>query len=700
MSSKFIISFLLSVLTLGAWAENVSGTHRALFACRALSRPTTYNKAGQSNNAFVSWRRRSYDDTNTSYELYHNGTLYGTYTSVTNVTTKGINVAEGTHLFTLVVKQNGVETERDADVPMRAAHYINIKLDMPDDGRGLKGAVEDAYTTKDAVWTPDDCSAYDMDGDGEQEIILKWKPDNAMDNTGNLITSNTFLDCYKLDGTRLWRIDLGQNIRSGSHYTQFLCYDYDGDGKGELIVKTAPGTIDGEGNYIMNGLNKNKNYYNAKGKIFSGEEWLTCFDGTTGAELKTVDYYPCYAKHAADNWGDGAGKTGYNRGTRFKAAVAVLPVDGSAKPCAVMMRGYYTYSYSTAYTWDGKDLSIVWKHESTKGKDEGTYGQGAHSVAVGDVDNDGYDEIVVGSACIDHDGSTLWRTGLGHGDALHLGEFDPDNEGMEVYFCTESPTVPYDAVIVSAKDGKVLYGSPQSGYDTGRCIALDMDPTVRGAELIDYTNLPIYNAYGGIVCEDWKAVSASGHGNNLNFRIYWDGDLCDEMLDRTYIDKWNPEGKNTTRIYVPRTHGLKADRAIGKNGPNLVADLLGDWREEYVNYALVDGVYYLVLHTTNVPSDYALPWLRDDHVYDMAIAWQNVAYNQPPHLSYSPMDYFSMQPAYKADKTTAIEQVSASDNRNPAALDTEVIYNIYGQRVTTTIPGCLYITNGRKFIAK
>ena len=184
--------------------------------------------------------------------------------------------------------------------------YFDIPIQKPAGGTTPDGV---AYT-----YSPNDASVADLDGDGEYEIILKWDPSNSKDNAQSGYTGNVYIDAYKMNGKRLWRIDLGRNIRAGAHYTQFMVYDFDGDGYAEMVCKTADGTVDGEGNIIGDG---SKDYRSSSGYILSGPEYLTLFDGRTGKAIDTIDYEP---GRKCCRLGDSYG----NRVDRFLAGVAYL----------------------------------------------------------------------------------------------------------------------------------------------------------------------------------------------------------------------------------------------------------------------------------------------------------------------------------------------------------------------------------------
>lgn len=596
--------------------------------------------AAQTNDGvFVSWRMRSSDAPNsTTYKLYADGQLVSTQTSKTNV--KIGKAYAGSTLSLEVLDKDGVVIDSQTGVKSDGEHYRHLKLNHPGTYKLPSG---DAVT-----YSPYDCSAYDMDGDGEQEIIMCWEG-----GTGALATPTAppILDCLKLDGTLLWRINFGPNVLAGCRFT-FLCYDFDGDGYGELIAKTAQGSKDATGNFLSKGAAAGANHYassiNGSGVITDGgKEWLTCFSGKDGKELATIDYWPYF--NIQSDWDDRPtntdGNTYGHRGNWMKGCVAFLPVDGKAKPCAVTTRGIYTYSYAAAYSWDGKNLTNLWKHSSEK-SGQGIYGEGAHSVTCGDVDNDGYDEIIVGAACLDHDGKLLWRTGLGHGDMTHLGEFDPDNEGLEYFMITEEPESKYDCALLDAKTGKVLMYKNQTGGDTGRGLILDCDSTYDGAEAMEWSNDYLFTCKGKEIAA-WH--TGSTNSSSINFRIFWDGDLLEEYADRGHVDKWDNVNKTWSRLHVfgynIYVDGQKVQWAANTNNatkynPCLQADILGDWREECLFWTSQNGNYYLTIYSSTIESPYKLPWLRDDHIYDMAVAWQNCGYNQPPHLGYSPLEYY------------------------------------------------------------
>lgn len=625
---------------------------KVLLSCAMLMALCPFAKAQQAEKldrgvvavktdagVYVSWRSLAEDPAGQTYDVYRDGVKINA-----EAVTRSTNFvdAAGTADSKYVIKAvdaNGGVVEESKETAVWADGYKRIHLDRPAGGTAPDG---ETYT-----YSPNDCSVGDVDGDGEYEIIVKWDPSNSHDNSESGYTGNVYLDAYEMDGTKLWRIDLGRNIRAGAHYTQFMVYDLDGDGKAEVACKTAPGTIDGQGKAVLMGDDKVTDDFRGtsgktKGVVLSGSEYLTVFNGQTGAEITTVSYVPLRSVRTTSQWGDSYG----NRSERYLACIAYL--DGQ-KPSLVMCRGYYTAAYICAWDFDGKNLTQRWLH-SSEASGEGLYGEGAHALTVGDVDGDGCDEIVYGAACLDHDGTVLYRTGAGHGDALHLGDFDPDHEGLEIWMVHEEKKSPYkwDAEFRDAKTGEIIWGIPQSGNDIGRGLIADISPKWRGAE-----------AWPGNYFGDGSKENATFDckGNLLvkkrpstNFRIYWDGDLYEELFDGKYdsdkatsapiIEKRNETLSSSSTLMSFNKYDNAQSCNTTKGTPNLQADILGDWREEII---LWDGNTSsdLLLFTTTEETNYKVPCLMQDHNYRMAIAWQNVAYNQPPHLGYYLEDRFS-----------------------------------------------------------
>ena len=569
----------------------------------------------------VSWRLLGTDDPATEFNLYRDGKKIASVAK--NAGTNYLDAAGSTtSKYTVAAVVDGKEQSQIAQSLVLDKTVSNSGKSFP--YKTLKLEVPAAQTMPDGekcTYTPNDMSAADLDGDGEYELILKWDPSNAHDNSQTGYTGTVFIDAYKLDGTRLWRIDLGKNIRAGAHYTQFQVFDYDGDGKAEMIVKTADGTIDGTGKAIGD---KSKDYRDAGGTILKGPEYLTVFRGIDGAAITTIEYTPSRdinqhvkGKNGKGYWGDNYG----NRCERYIAATGYL--DG-VHPSAIFVRGYYSASYVVAYDFDGKTLKQRWYHKS-EDPGKGLYEQGNHNIAVGDIDGDGYDEIVFGGATLNHDGTLRFSTQLGHGDAGHLGDLDPDHPGMEFWDVHEHTNAQYTEEMRGA-DGKVYWGTPQPnpGVDNGRGMAADIDSEYRGYEVWSSKGGGMKTATGKFI--GTPAVST-------NFRIYFDGDEYDELLDGAYLTKFNSSSKKS-EVYFDGGAALGAAGCNGtKNTPSLVADLFGDWREELVVRSEKDPTTMYII-STPVESKHRVYTLMHDATYRVSIAWQNTAYNQPPHVGY------------------------------------------------------------------
>ncbi|MDR0567524.1 MAG: rhamnogalacturonan lyase [Prevotellaceae bacterium] len=570
------------------------------------------------SGVFLSWRLLGNEDPQTLFNLYRNGEKINAH-PLSGATCRTDAAGTLADSYTVKTLANGKETSASKPAAPWSKPYLTLQLSRPLPDTAPAGTAQrqvrplEPERERAREYLPNDCSVGDLDGDGQYELIVKWNA-RAHDNAHAGTTDPVLLDAYRLDGTLLWRIDLGINIRAGAHYTQLMVYDLDGDGKAELVCKTAPGTKDGQGKNVILGCdNPNADYRNAAGYILSGPEYLTVFSGATGAEVATIPYNPPRGSDMRRVWGDEWG----NRADRFLACIAYL--DG-VHPSVVMCRGYYTRAVLAAYDFDGKTLKERWVYDSGSAGDtkNTAYGQGNHSLAPGDVDGDGLDEITYGGACIDHDGSLLYSTGLGHGDAHHLADLDPDRPGLELFDVHETKPCPAGIELRDARTGKLLFGRP-TNVDVGRGLAADIDPAHRGFEFWSSASDSVYNIKGEVIATQKPSV---------NFRIYWDGDLQDEILDGALLDKW--DGTQPVRLANFAEVGAKSINGTKQN-PCLSADLFGDWREEVVLYNGNDPSQ-LMIFTTTIPTSHRMPTLMHDHIYRLGVAAQNVAYNQPPHL--------------------------------------------------------------------
>ena len=588
----------------------------------------------QGQQVVISWRVLTTDGVGEPFDVYRNGQKLNDKPLTSGGT---FFVDEHPLAADAVYQVRGGKCDGSFVLKANAPDgYIPIAIQKPADGTTPDGR-RFSYSANDA-------SVGDVDGDGQYEIILKWEPSNAHDNAHDGFTGPTIFDCYKVDfdnspqsgsssqsaGSRLlWRIDMGINIRSGAHYVPFMVYDFDGDGRAELMVRTADGTRDGQGNVIGDSLadyrhrpaveepapqpeGEWRRYNNRErtmiGRILKGPDYITVFNGLTGKAMDTKPYIP--QRGNPKDWGDAYA----NRSDRMLAAVAYL--DG-VHASGVFCRGYYTRSVIAAWDWDGHQLTNRWTFDTNEPQWAGYAGQGNHNLRVADVDGDGCDEITYGAMAVDNDGRGLYNTGFGHGDAIHLTAFDPSTDRLQVWDCHENRRDGSD--FRDAMTGKVIFQIP-STIDVGRCMAADIDPTNPGVEMWSSDSRGIRSITG-------ESLDITPR-LSVNFGIWWDGDLLRELLDRETVTKYDWE--NHTVVTLQRFEGRFNNGT--KSNPCISADLIGDWREEVLIRNRESSE--LRLYVTTIPTDYRINCLMEDMPYRLSVAAQNTAYNQPPETGF------------------------------------------------------------------
>lgn len=608
---------------------------------------------------YLSWRLFDSEDNifgsadkNVSFNVYRDGKKISEVATKTNY----VDSTVGTN-YSVAPVINGVEGEKCNPVTVYNNSYFDIPLSKPDDETIYDPSGNELATYS---FFPADCSTGDVDGDGEYEIIVKWtSSEHDVGSPGDPAYSGTVhLAAYKLDGTKLWKNDiaLGKNVYSSAHTVQFLVYDFDGDGKSEVMCQTSLGSKDGQGEYVSNAAQTDEEIkaitdeenstadYRGYGRITEGKEFLTVFNGETGVAMDTINLPTTRGSENGVDYGDDFG----NRSNRFVSDIAYL--DGE-KPYAIYLRGYYfgrngkQRTSIAGISWDGTALSPTYRFDTQKGQEgyyDGAYqyvGNGNHNCTVADVDNDGKDEFITGALCMevndDNEFRPKWCTYLQHGDALHIGNYDPTHTGFEFFTVHEDSgtnslsgndiTLDFGMSVIDAETGNIMFHEGASA-DTGRGVMANVG--AGGYYQIWSAKNSARQSNGGT--DFTTATSLTGRNTpSMNFRIFWDGDLYDNLLDGANITDWN--GRNMSNIFSAGNYNCVSINGTKAN-PSLQADLFGDWREEVV-YPTSDGTALRVFSTTDT-TDYKIKTLMQDPVYRSGVAAEQTAYNQPPHVGF------------------------------------------------------------------
>lgn len=556
-----------------------------------------------ASGVYVNWRILASEYEAVQYNLYRDGTLVNVQpiSGASNFLDTGGSLSSTYEIRTVI---NGVENTLHESTTVWEKKYIDIPV----------RAIDGDYTR----YELNDASAGDLDGDGQYEIVVKRLViDNQKTNT-----DYHYLEAYELDGTFLWAINIGPNIFDKVEFN-FLVWDFDGDGKAEVAARTSEGMIDGLGNQLGDvdgdGTTNYRYSITSVGYRSAGPDFLSIFDGETGEEIARDNYIE---RDPISQWGlPGMNIDQYaHRATKCMFSVAYL--DGKT-PSIVISRGIYEKIAMEAWNFRDGQLTKVWYFASDQPGNSAYAKQGNHNLTQGDVDNDGRDEIMYGSMCIDDDGTGLYSTELGHGDALHLADIDPDHKGLEFFGCLENNPV-WGGNYRDAGTGEIFFHKG-IGRDMGRAGCSDITPNYPGMEMWGPSGFPFLTSTS-------KEINNLDPPGSMNFFIWWDGDATREILDHAWygdygignITKYN-NGQNTTLLSATGT----LSNNWTKGTPCVSADILGDWREEVI-WRTSDNTA-LRLYTTTDVTDLRIYTLMHDPQYRAAVGWQPNSYNQPPH---------------------------------------------------------------------
>lgn len=606
MKKNLLIIIGLALAALPSFAQRTTDKlDRGLVAMKA------------STGVYLSWRLLGSEYYDVTYNVYRDGNLIKSGLSTSNYSDASGNT---TSTYTVSAVVRGKEQAQSKAASVWTKSYKEIKLTH----EGIQSTL-----------IPNDACCADIDGDGELEILMKFDnesemaqsyPKNGPSFNGKASHEYSIFEALKQDGKRLWWVNCGPNMGDFQNNEQnIVAYDWDGDGKAEAVMRAADGTVihcaDGT-TYTVG--DATKNYRSATGGgtnwfMWQGNEYLVYMDGETGKPYQCITY-PLARFEAGETSLEGAwGKN--DSGHRASKFFFGAPYLDGRKPSIFLARGIYTRHKMIAYDVDPTthELKVRWKwYNNTNGPWKG---QGYHNYCIADVDMDGRDEIVFGSMVIDDNGKGLSTSGLGHGDALHCGDFNPYAHGLEIFACNEeSQGYNYR----DATTSKIYKCELHVGKDVGRSMMDNFSDAYPGS---------IGSAWGSPI-SSVKNESVSGmveDGINQNFRIYWDGDLCSETFN--YRNGKNTEGiiakyGSWSPIYTCEGSLTNNDT---KGTPCYQGDILGDWREEIIMRTANNNIR---IYSTPTPTQYRNYTLWHDHQYRNGMVWQMCGYNQPPHTSY------------------------------------------------------------------
>lgn len=688
------ISRIAALLALSATMTTAQGksdteTERALWGsvCGKSNATTNYYK-GTLNRMLLTWRMLPGDDATTAFDLYR--TRDGIEVKLNDSPIKGTNFQDENPGF----NDSGDATYRltragsDETIGTFTMTEDRIKEKLPYITIPLSGT-ETVCTVEGMRYEANDISTGDLDGDGQPEIIVKrLLAHDGNDGTGSgespLTVRHTVLyEAYRLDGTMMWRVCSGPNIILGNS-SSFAVADFDGDGRAEMAIKTGEGTVFGDGTEIGDTDGDGRTDYRKAGANYIGEgpEFLSVIDGTTGRELARANFI---ARGKSEDWGDNYFKRAHS------LRVGAANFDGEL-PSILIGRGVYARSVLEAWDWRNGKLTRRWNFDTRDnlyGKDGKSYAQyaaqGNHSLSVGDVDGDGFDEVVYGAMTVDHDGRGLYTSGLGHGDALHLGKFDPRRPGLQIFSCFETGKT--EVALRDARDGSIIFEHRgATDNDMGRALVADIDPDSPGCELWWYRSR-VWSIDGKELAD-----KAGDYPGSCNMAIWFDGGLNRQPMTGTQINN-----RRNGRVFTIYRYDVASINGTKEN-PSFYGDILGDWREELI-FPDATKTKDIKIFSTWIPTEHRFPWLMTDHVYRMSAINQNIGYNQPTQTGYYlGSDIASDEEAWANGGYISGVSDITTDGMEPDSDGT--LRDLTGRRVSGRPAPGLYISGRQKILVR
>ncbi len=440
----------------------------------------------------------------------------------------------------------------------------------------------------------------DLNGDGVYDYIIRTPETNIDPGMPGDLTGKTYqIEAYLSDGTYLWTKDLGQGIEPGIWYSPFIAYDFNGDGKAEIALKAAPETVKRD----------------EKGRVDSGEEYLSVLDGMTGKEIARV------------NWPERNDRYG-NMVRRNRNQIGMAFLDGKT-PFILAARGTYKLMVVDAWMLKDNKLERVWRWDGDE-ENPVTRSMGAHSMISADVDGDGRDEIFLGACALNNNGTLKWSTGLGHPDKIYITDIDPRRPGMELFLCIEPWREDGRGVcMVDAITGQPIWNIGHKTLHVGDGMVADIDASHPGLECFATEDKKGGSTDKYLLSSDGKRLGSNEDVPPCRNWIWWDGDLLRETF-KGDDSRWGAGSSSHGRPQnIVKWKGETLTENI-EGDILMIADVVGDWREEVIT--ALEGE--LRIYRTNIPAKDKRTTLMQDPLYRNYIAHRSMGYPQAPVPSY------------------------------------------------------------------